>query len=145
MVEFLSCPSWVNPIEIFLDENCALFDEGEENHQAYLEIFKKFEGMIEILLEGFITELNISEEQFEQQFVLGLQIKRDRKYFEQLIVAQDFEKFKRQMIRKNKALELESLEPFQNKKRKHWKEIKKNKKKKLRNAKIYKSKIMIKQ
>ena len=37
VAQFLRSPLWKIPILSFLDENCIIFDEGEENNEEHLQ------------------------------------------------------------------------------------------------------------
>ena len=38
VVEYLQSPIWKNPIMDFIDENCIIFEDEEENRLEYTEI-----------------------------------------------------------------------------------------------------------
>jgi hypothetical protein len=38
VTEFLKSPVWKNPIIDFIDDNCLVFDEEEENKLEYTEV-----------------------------------------------------------------------------------------------------------
>lgn len=40
ILQYLASPIWRNPISDFLDENCTVFDDEEENKISYQEIHK---------------------------------------------------------------------------------------------------------
>jgi hypothetical protein len=42
--QFLSSPLWFNPIQTFIDENCVVFDSGEENQFIYTLLHQQVIG-----------------------------------------------------------------------------------------------------
>lgn len=40
ILQYLASPIWRNPISDFLDENCIIFDDEEENKIVYQDIHK---------------------------------------------------------------------------------------------------------
>ena len=48
---FLKGPEWALPVMAFIDENCIVFDDSDENKLPYMEIYKAFVEMVECLLE----------------------------------------------------------------------------------------------
>ena len=47
IAEYLQSPIWKNPIVEFIDENCIIFEDAEENRLEYTEIHQKFKKLIE--------------------------------------------------------------------------------------------------
>ena len=81
IVGFLKSPMWKNPIQSFIDENCIVFDNEEENkfsytllHQQVRFFFKhnliiiKFRDMIDGILEMHLAEMGITPEQVPLYF-----------------------------------------------------------------------------
>ena len=52
--DFLSSPLWKNPIIDFVEENCFLFEDSDENRLEHTDIHNKFKALIERQLEAFI-------------------------------------------------------------------------------------------
>ena len=52
--EYLQSPIWKNPIIGFIDENCIIFEDAEENRLEYTDIHRKFKKIIEGQLEAYI-------------------------------------------------------------------------------------------
>lgn len=57
-----------------------------------------------------MNELEISEEKMTEIIQAGLRNSQDKKYFERLVVAENFKVFRNQMIKRNKQLEIEALQ-----------------------------------
>ncbi|KAM3145218.1 hypothetical protein pb186bvf_002546 [Paramecium bursaria] len=114
ILQYLASPLWRNPISDFLDENCVVFDEEEENKFSYQDIHKKFKSMIEAMIEQLMTDIGVEDEQQLYQVIeQGLKNKKHRKYFEQLLIVDNFLVFKKLMLKRNKELEYEALKELQ--------------------------------
>ena len=64
MAEFLQSPLWKNPIISFVEENCVIFENTEENRLDYTEVHSKFKRLVESKLEAYIQDLGISQSDF---------------------------------------------------------------------------------
>jgi hypothetical protein len=60
----LASPVWKNPIIEFIDENCIIFEDSEENRLEYTDIHMKFKKLVETQLEAYIQDLGISQQDF---------------------------------------------------------------------------------
>lgn len=68
IVQFLRSPLWVHPLQQFVDVNCILFSTSGEGECTleHTNIHKKFQTLVESLLEEHLTELGVSNEDFFQ-------------------------------------------------------------------------------
>jgi hypothetical protein len=48
---FLRSPGWALPVMSFIDENCIVFDNEDENKFAFTDIHAAFKEMVEMLIE----------------------------------------------------------------------------------------------
>ena len=48
----------------FLDENCLVFDNEEENRLEYTSIHNNFKKIVDDLLSELMAELGVTQEQF---------------------------------------------------------------------------------
>mmetsp|Transcript_10431 Transcript_10431/g.15600 ORF Transcript_10431/g.15600 Transcript_10431/m.15600 type:complete len:350 (-) Transcript_10431:310-1359(-) len=110
LLQFLRSPGWKVPIMSFVDENCIVFDDEEENKLSYTEVHNQFREMIDNLMGNLCGELGISEELMAKIINMGLKNSRDRRVFEQIIACDNFMSFKKLMVKRNKELEAEALE-----------------------------------
>ncbi|CAD8144960.1 unnamed protein product [Paramecium octaurelia] len=114
ILQYLASPVWRNPISDFLDEHCIIFDDEEENKIVYQEIHKKFKNMIEAMMEQLMQDIGVDDEEYLRKVIeIGLKNKKHRKYFEQLLVVENFLVFKKLMLKRNKELEYEALKELQ--------------------------------
>lgn len=102
-------PIWRTTIEEYIDDNCYLFQDTEENTLEMLNVHKKYMKLIENTLEKYLTETGISFEDFSSAIILGVQDEAYKWQFEKILFADNFDCFKRMMVSRNKHLELECL------------------------------------
>eukprot|EP00439_Symbiodinium_sp_Y106_P076629 s644_g15.t2 len=102
----LESPSWVAPIAQFVDEQCIIFEDQEENKLEYTECHNEFRQLIDNLLAAHLLELDVSNEQFEQfcQTSLSTNSTLHRVLVEQLLAVDDFLIFKAMMTKRNADL-----------------------------------------
>ena len=56
----------------FIDENCVIFDNDEENKLVYYDKFNNFRQLIDNLLETHLSEIGITEEAFAKACEAGM-------------------------------------------------------------------------
>jgi len=49
VVEYLQSPIWKNPIMDFIDENCIVFEDEEENRLEYTDVHNVSPGVVTLL------------------------------------------------------------------------------------------------
>ena len=115
MMETFRSPTWEVPVMTFIDENCVIFDNDEENKLIYTEKHREFCQLIDNLLCSHLAEIGVAELQFAKAVEAGYQ-RRDvnRKVFDQIIAVDDFLTFKKMMVKRNVQLELEVVEAMKN-------------------------------
>jgi hypothetical protein len=47
VTDYLSSPTWKNPIINFIDENCIVFEDAEENSLEYTNVHNRFKKLID--------------------------------------------------------------------------------------------------
>lgn len=72
MRQYLTSPIWRNPLLDFIEENCIIFEDAEENKFEYTKIFQEFTGLSALLLETMIEEIGISEKTLEKCIIKGI-------------------------------------------------------------------------
>ena len=97
----------------FIEANCLLFEDTEENKFEYTKVHQEFTGLTALLLETMIDEVGITESQLEKCIIRGLRREKDAKIFKQVLLCDDFVSFKKVMVQKNKELEVEALRKIQ--------------------------------
>ncbi|CAM9177356.1 unnamed protein product [Chrysoparadoxa australica] len=98
----------------FVDDNCCIFDNEEENKLSYMDCHKQFRELIETLLSAALTEVGISSEEFVdciESSRFGNEV--NKAVYEQIIAMDDFLTFKKLMVKRNMELELEAVRELQ--------------------------------
>ena len=103
-------PAWEADVFGFIDENCLIFTAEEENRFEYTTLHDDFTSLIERHLNSKLLDFGISEETFYEA-CLSSRFNTDvnKNVYEQLSAMDDFATFKKLMVRRNRALELEVL------------------------------------
>ena len=100
----VSGPSFRNIIKDFIDDNCSLFIDIEENTFEQGQIFNEFNQLLENILNDVLEEGGLSQDQFLAAAQRGLEDPKYRKYFDQLLNFGDYNFFKRCMTKRNYTL-----------------------------------------
>ena len=114
VLQFLESDKFDAAIMNFLDDHCDVFDDEEENKFIYSSIHKEFCEQIENLISENLGELGITNEIFVEACTRG-RSGRDinSTVFERLIAMEDFQTFKKIMVKRNTELKLEALQGVQ--------------------------------
>ncbi|XP_072437061.1 cilia- and flagella-associated protein 36 isoform X2 [Chiloscyllium punctatum] len=111
---FLSSSCWTIPITDFIEQNCAVFDDEEENKLSYTEIHQDYKDLVEQLLESYLQDVGIQEDQFLEACNSPLaQSESFQPVFQPVLAAEDFQVFKSLMLQKNIELQLQALRMIQ--------------------------------
>eukprot|EP00929_Paragymnodinium_shiwhaense_P067053 TRINITY_DN33734_c0_g1_i1.p1 TRINITY_DN33734_c0_g1~~TRINITY_DN33734_c0_g1_i1.p1 ORF type:complete len:502 (+),score=163.75 TRINITY_DN33734_c0_g1_i1:168-1673(+) len=110
-VAIFKAPTWVAPIAKFVDENCSIFEDLEENKLEYTPVHNAFKLLTDELLTAHLMELNVTEEQFTRFCELGMNANQElpRSIIEQLLSVDDFLVFKAMMVKRSAELHAEAL------------------------------------
>ena len=109
IAEYLQSPVWKNPIIEFIDDNCVVFEETEENRLEYTVIHQKFKKLIETQLEAYIQDLGITSAIFVA--TCGKAAKKvHRTVLQQILAVEDFLLFKQMMVNRNIQMNKEAME-----------------------------------
>lgn len=109
-LQFLESDQFDCTVMDFVDENCHHFDENDENKLIYTTIHNEFVVEIESLLTTSLAEVGITMKMFLESCELargGRDI--NSTVYERLIAMDDFQTFKKIMIKRNTELQLEAL------------------------------------
>ena len=97
----ISCPKFRNPIKNYIDENCSTFVDIDENSFEQGQLFNEMNQLIENLLNDVLAEGQLTQEDFLKAAERGMEDKKYKKYFNQLINFQNYVFFKSVMTRRN--------------------------------------------
>ncbi|TMS04801.1 Cilia- and flagella-associated protein 36 [Larimichthys crocea] len=64
IVGYLGSPEWVIPVTDFMENKCTVFDDEDENKLSYTEIHVQYKKLVEKLLDNYMEEVGINEQQF---------------------------------------------------------------------------------
>ncbi|XP_030886865.1 cilia- and flagella-associated protein 36 [Leptonychotes weddellii] len=86
---FLRGPDWSIPILDFVEQKCEVFDDEEESKLTYTEIHQEYKELVEKLLESYLKEIGINEDQFQEACTSPLaktrtsqkETQREREYY----------------------------------------------------------------
>ncbi|XP_069787585.1 cilia- and flagella-associated protein 36 isoform X2 [Narcine bancroftii] len=96
------------------DSPRGVFDDEEENKLSYTEIHQDYKGLVEQLLESYLQDVGIKEDQFLEACNSPLaQSESFRPVFQPVLAAEDFQVFKSLMLQKNVELQLQALQMIQ--------------------------------
>ena len=112
--QFMKSPAYTVPVVDFIDENCLAFDNEEESKLELSAIHNKFIETVFGLLETYLQEIGVSQEQFsaacQQQLTVG---GGNAFVFQQIMATDDFQAFKKMMVSRHRQLEYENLKLLQ--------------------------------
>ncbi|KAK2865842.1 hypothetical protein Q7C36_001898 [Tachysurus vachellii] len=107
---YLGSTEWLIPLTDFIENKCSVFDDEEENKLSYTEIHQQYKQMVEKLLENYMQEVGISEQQFldacSSPFAKS---KTLQALFQPVLATNDFQMFRSLMVQKNVELQLQAL------------------------------------
>ncbi|XP_035028069.1 cilia- and flagella-associated protein 36 isoform X4 [Hippoglossus stenolepis] len=110
IVGYLGSPEWVVPVTDFMENKCTVFDDEDENKLSYTEIHQQYKKLVEKLLENYMQEVGINEQQFldacSSPFAKS---KTLQSVFQPVVATDDFQMFRSLMVQKNMELQLQAL------------------------------------
>ncbi|XP_072525924.1 cilia- and flagella-associated protein 36 isoform X2 [Salminus brasiliensis] len=107
---YLGSPEWVIPVTDFMENKCSVFDDEEENKLTYTEIHQQYKQLVEKLLESYMQEVGISEQQFVEACSSPFaKSKTLQTLFQPVLATDDFQMFRSLMVQKNVELQLQAL------------------------------------
>ncbi|NXA37821.1 CFA36 protein, partial [Eudromia elegans] len=107
---FLRGPAWSIPILEFMEQKCEVFDDEEESKLSYTEIYQEYQALVEKLLEGYLKEVGINEEKFQEAFSSPLaKTHTSQAILQTVLAAEDFRLFKEMMVQKNIEMQLQAI------------------------------------
>jgi len=97
----------------FIDENCIVFDNEDENKLAYTDIYSAFKDMVDMLLEMHLQGMGVTIEQFASVVGQLAHTPSGQETLQQILAVDDYPAFKRMMGKRNRELELEALKALE--------------------------------
>lgn len=107
---FLRGPDWSIPILDFVEQKCEVFDDEEESKLTYTEIHQEYKELVEKLLESYLKEIGINEDQFQEACTSPLaKSQTSQAILQPVLAAEDFTIFKAMMVQKNIEMQLQAI------------------------------------
>lgn len=107
---YLGSPEWVIPVTDFMENKCTVFDDEDENKLTYTEIHQQYKELVEKLLENYMQEVGINEQQFLEACSSPFaKSKSLQGVFQPVLATDDFQMFRSLMVQKNMELQLQAL------------------------------------
>ncbi|XP_018605040.2 cilia- and flagella-associated protein 36 isoform X2 [Scleropages formosus] len=107
---YLGSPEWVIPVTDFMENKCTVFDDEDENKLTYTEIHQQYKELVEQLLENYMQEVGINEQQFLEACSSPFaKSKALQTVFQPVLATDDFQMFRSLMVQKNVELQLQAL------------------------------------
>lgn len=106
---FLGSPDWLIPLADFMENHCSVFDDEDENKLSYTEVHQQYKLLVERLLENYMQEVGISEQQFLRACSSFTGSKDLQAVFQPVLATDDFQMFRSLMVQKNMELQLQAL------------------------------------
>ncbi|XP_008821224.1 cilia- and flagella-associated protein 36 isoform X2 [Nannospalax galili] len=111
---FLQSPDWSIPILDFVEQKCEVFDDEEESKLTYTEIHQEYKELVEKLLESYLKEIGINEDQFQEACTSPLaKTHTSQAILQPVLAAEDFTLFKSMMVQKNIEMQLQAIRIIQ--------------------------------
>ncbi|KAM5318181.1 cilia- and flagella-associated protein 36 [Glossophaga mutica] len=111
---FLRGPDWSIPILDFVEQKCEVFDDEEESKLTYTEIHQEYKELVEKLLESYLNEIGINEDQFQEACTSSLaKTHTSQAILQPVLAAEDFTIFKAMMVQKNIEMQLQAIRIIQ--------------------------------
>ncbi|XP_008426964.1 cilia- and flagella-associated protein 36 isoform X2 [Poecilia reticulata] len=110
IVGYLGSPEWVIPVTDFMEHKCTVFDDEDENKLSYTEIHQQYKNLVEKLLENYMQEVGINEQQFLDACTSPFARSQSlQDMFQPVLATDDFQVFRSLMVQKNMELQLQAL------------------------------------
>ncbi|KAL3984608.1 The ARF-like 2 binding protein BART family protein [Acanthocheilonema viteae] len=111
---FLNSPMWNIPIATFLEQYSVVFDDEQNDLLLYHKIHDEFKSMVDVLMEGFCSDLNVETKQLisvlkyhDNSHKLSA---KERSLLGPVIAAQNFDVFVPMMIHESIELRLQTIQ-----------------------------------
>lgn len=93
----------------FIDKHCIVFDTEDENKFEYTAIHKQFCEMVDNLLEGFLSDMGISPEEFAEVCQSPNAARLNEFVFNQILAVDDFLSFRKMMCKRTLELNVQAM------------------------------------
>jgi len=112
-MQYLESDNFDSIVMDFVDENCIVFENNEENKFSHTDIHIAFKEHVEALMATHLGEIGITTELFLESCEKARNNRRiNQLVFERLACLDDFIVFKKLMIRRNLEIQLEAVREY---------------------------------
>lgn len=113
VLQFLGSDRFDASVMDFVDENCHIFENDEENKFIYTDIYNEFLDHMEGVINSNLAELDVTPEAFYEACQRSRNSRDiNRQVFEKLIAMEDFTVFKKIMVKRNTELQYEAMQAY---------------------------------
>lgn len=113
VLQFLGSDRFDAAVMDFVDENCHVFENDDENKFIYTDIYHEFLDHMEGVINSNLAELDVSPDVFYEACQKSRNIRDiNRQVFEKLIAMEDFTVFKKIMVKRNTELQYEAMQSY---------------------------------
>lgn len=110
VISFVKSPLWKVPITSFINENCVVFDDEDENKLEYTSIHNSFKKIVEEMLSNMLSEIGISEEIFAEACIKATKNPTHKMLLSEIMAVENFLAFKKLMVKRNRELSEEAMQ-----------------------------------
>lgn len=116
---FFASPRWQGPVQTYIEKYCIYFMETNQAQSAdqvaklkeeQTMIHREFTSLIDSLMQSLLKDIGIDQQQFLHACKEAKSRKSQWKIIKQILVVDDFEEFKKIMVKRNKDLERQALQ-----------------------------------
>mmetsp|Transcript_27387 Transcript_27387/g.51188 ORF Transcript_27387/g.51188 Transcript_27387/m.51188 type:complete len:360 (+) Transcript_27387:110-1189(+) len=113
VLQFLGSDRFDAAVMDFVDENCHIFENDEENKFIYTDIYQEFLDHMEGVINSNLAELDVTPDVFYEACQTSRN-NRDinKRVFEKLLAMEDFTVFKKIMVKRNTELQFEAMQAY---------------------------------
>jgi hypothetical protein len=113
LLQFLESERFDAAVMDFIDEKCHFFENEDENCFEYTDIHRDFSEHVDTLITTNLGEWGITSEMFLEALENGRNARDvNRAVYERMLAMEDFETFKKLMVKRNMELQLETIRAY---------------------------------
>ena len=113
LLQFLESEKFDAAVMDFIDEKCHFFESEDENRFEYTDIHSDFSEHVDTLITMNLGEWGITSDMFLEALENGRNARDvNRAVYERMMAMEDFETFKKLMVKRNMELQLETIRAY---------------------------------
>uniref|UniRef100_A0A7I4FK20 Cilia- and flagella-associated protein 36 n=1 Tax=Physcomitrium patens TaxID=3218 RepID=A0A7I4FK20_PHYPA len=107
--KFLESPVYSVPLLDFIDENCGMFEDSDDNKLEYTIVHENFKELVDGLISDFLSSLGIPVPTFVQMFAIEEHSSLYSIVVTSILIVDDFLLFKEMMLKRNFQISNQAL------------------------------------